>query len=141
MIPETNELLIPNYDEIIDMKNHFPEMNTFISRKEKEYKEKCASIDASNLTDEEKKITKNTYYIYLIIIKRILLNNKLTCNISISGIEYKEISIDGSRYKFEFDYTLLNNLIKMNDLNIETYYGDGYLSSDLTVKTNERVSK
>lgn len=139
MALESEEILVPSYDEILDMNNHFPEMNKFISKMEKQYIQICSSIDASNLPDKEKKIKKNTYYIYLITLKKILLSKNYKCSISVAGTEYKEITIAGSIYKGEYDFLLFHSLILKNDLVIDTYYGDGFLSIDLSIKTNERV--
>ena len=54
MVANTEGLLLPTYDEIIDMKNHFPELNTFIERKRKIYAQKVLEIDNSDLTYELK---------------------------------------------------------------------------------------
>ncbi|MBR5662766.1 MAG: hypothetical protein IKX00_03835 [Bacilli bacterium] len=139
MIPDSEEMLVPSYDEILDMNNHFPEMNMFISKKERQYMQICENIDKSSKTDAEKKIEKNTYYIYLMIIKKILVSKDYKCSISITGTSYKEITLDSKVYKLDYDFVLLHNLVNKNDLSIETYYGDGFISTDLYIKTQERV--
>lgn len=139
MALESEEILVPSYDEILDMNNHFPEMNKFISKKEKQYIQICSSIDASDLPDNEKKIKKNTYYIYLMTVKKLLSSKNYKCSLAVAGTEYNEITINGSIYKGEYDFLLFHSLISKNDLIIDTYYGDGFLSIDLLIKTHKRI--
>ena len=139
MALESEEILVPSYDEILDMNNHFPEMNKFISKKEKQYIQICSFIDASDLPDNEKKIKKNTYYIYLITVKKLLSSKDYKCSLAVTGTEYNEITISGSIYKGEYDFSLFHSLISKNDLIIDTYYGDGFLSIDLSIKTHKRI--
>ena len=127
----SDELLIPSYDEITYMKNHYPDLDRFIEKKEKQYMQICAFIDKSDKSAEQKKIEKNTYYIYLMTVKKILNSKNLKCCVSISGHNYNEITLDQSVYKFEFDYELLENLIMKNNLCLEPYYGDGFTSIDI----------
>lgn len=141
MVANTEGLLLPTYDEIVDMKNHFPELNTFIERKRKIYAQKLLEIDNSDLTDIEKAAQKQTYYIYFIICKRLLESKTYSCSLVISGVDNTLIDVNNDTYKGKFDYFLLKDLLNNNDLDVNNEYTDGCVFVNIAIKSNERTLK
>ena len=139
MIPQSDKILIPSYEQIIDMNNHYPELNTFISKKERQYIQICSDIDNSDLSEKEKTIRKNTYYYYLMILKKIIFSKDSKCEVAISSNNYGKILINSLNYEGEFDCNLLQELVVQDNVSVSQFTYDGYLSITITLKGRERV--
>ena len=119
MIPNTEGLMLPTYEEVIDMKNHFPELNQFIEKKRKKYIQIIKEIDESELSDNEKCIKKQTYYVYFMIFKKILNSTDYTCSLDVSDINNTKIAINNDVYIGSYDLHLLQDLLGKNHLYFE----------------------
>lgn len=129
--------MIPTIEKVLDMKSRFPALNNFEIKLEERYRTLCKIIDSSSVSDEIKNVRKNTYYSFLMIIKKLLNSNNYHCIIL---LRYRDsnLLIDSKRLNVKIDDELLLTLLSNYDLIDFEYCGDSSPIYSISLK-HEKV--
>lgn len=110
--------MIPTIEKVKDMKSRYPALDNFILKLEERYRTLCKIIDSSSVSDEIKTKRKNSYYLFLIIVKKLISSENYRTLVLIRD---NDIVLNSETYKFPYNEELLYILLNNYEL-IETKY-------------------
>lgn len=131
--------MIPTIEKVKDMKNRYPALENYIIKLEERYKQLCLIIDSSSVSNDVKNRRKNTYYIFLMIVKKLISNSNYKCLLLVKD---DSVVIDSKTIKLPFNDELLFILLENDELLDIKYYADHAVICNLSLnheKVRERT--
>ena len=133
--------MIPTIEKVRDMKSRYPALNNYVNKLEERYRTILKIIDSSSLSNDIKTARKNTYYLFLMIIKKLFNEESYRCFISLKDCG---ILINSDTYKLKYYDDLLLDLLNNYELVDSEYYGDHVLVYKIALqheKVRERTNE
>lgn len=128
--------MIPSIEKVIKMKERFPLLDNYIARLEERYIYLCKIIDSSSVSDNVKTMRKNSYYIFLMTLKKLLADPTHPCVLLITS---NSVVINDKTYNLKFSYDLLLILFNNENLIQGEYFGDPSIIYTVSLNSeNER---